>query len=301
MSIKEVALALGGGGIRGIAHIGVIRCLEDHGYVIKAVAGTSAGGLVGSVYAAGYSTQEIEKAARNLSKNPSFKRTSHDKPSLLGVSGITKMLLDMLGETNIEDFPIPFVATAVSLSSGHEIMLNKGKAVDAVLATIAIPGILPVQEIDGKILMDGGVLDPVPVKAVRGLDPSLPILAVILYQKPTDHKDSLVPLPFTNVFPSTVIEQISKLRLVEALKIFARSVEVATQKLSEFSLIMDKPDVVIAPQVGHYALLDQVDPDALIEEGYRATLAVLPKVEKACSGLKSLQRRIRYGASLPEK
>lgn len=215
-------------------------------------------------------------------------------PSLLGVSGITKMLLSMLGDKKIEDFPIPFVATAVSVNSGKEIILNKGKAVDAVLSTIAIPGILPVQEIGGKILMDGGVLDPVPVKAARWLDPSLPIVAVVLHDKPENFNIKDAPIPLSEVIPSSVIGQISKLRVVEALIIFSRSVEVSTERLSELNLILDKPNIIVRPQVGHYNLLDKVDPDALINAGIQAIRPHIKQLEKACASHQALKRRLRF-------
>lgn len=292
--MKEIALALGGGGIRGIAHIGVIRCLEAHGFSIRAIAGTSAGGLVGTAFAAGYSTAEIEAAARELSLHPNFKRSPHDKPSLIGAAGITKLLIEMLGEKKIEEFPIPFVATAVSVKTGEEIFLNKGKAVDAVLSTIAIPGILPIQEIDGTMLMDGGVLDPVPVSAARWLNPNLPIVAVILHDKQIAQLPDRVPLPIPEVIPTPIVEQLSKLRVVEAMKIFTRSVEVCTQRLSELNLILDKPDIIVRPKVGQFNLFEKVDPKELIEKGEEAMLPLLEKAEKACEFYHSLVRRMRY-------
>ncbi len=295
--MMDIVIALGGGGVRGIAHIGVIRCLQENGFKICGVAGTSAGGLVGSVFAAGFSTQEIESAARNLNTARSFRRNPEDKPSLLGVSGISNMLFEMLGDKKIEDFDIPFVATAVSLRNGNEIVLNKGKAVDAVLATIAVPGVLPIHEVGGKVLMDGGVLDPVPVTSARWLNPSLPIVAVVLHQKSKEYDPDNLPLPFAVPGPSSVIERLSKVRLVEALKIFARSVEITTEKLSELRLIIDKPDVIIRPSVGNYNLLDKVDPDKLIKKGKIATLAALPEIEKACSSMSTIKRRLRYGSS----
>lgn len=295
--MREIIIALGGGGVRGIAHIGAIRCLQDNGFKIRGVAGTSAGGLVGSVFAAGFSTAEIEKAAYSLSRNNWYRRQPQDRPSLLGVSGISNKLLEMLGDKNIEDFDIPFVATAVSLSSGNEIILNKGKAVDAVLATIAIPGVLPIREVGGKVLMDGGVLDPVPVIAARRLNPSLPIIAIVLHKKSKEYDPDNLPLPFPVPGPSSVIDRLSKIRLVEALKIFARSVEITTEKLSELRLILDKPDVIIRPMVGNYNLLDKVDPDKLIKEGEIATLTALPEIEKACSRMSTIKRRLRYGSS----
>jgi len=291
---KEIALALGGGGIRGIAHIGVIRCLEEHGFKVRAVVGTSAGGLVGSVYAAGYSIEAIAQAARDLAMHPSFKRSPDDKPSLLGAASVTKLLIEMLGEQNIEEFPIPFVATAVSVKSGEEFLLNKGSAVNAVLSTIAIPGILPIQEINGVTLMDGGVLDPVPVKAARWLNPKLPIVAVVLHDKSIEAMPDRIPLPLPEVLPYPIKEQLSKLRIVEAIKIFSRSVEVCTQRLSELNLMLDKPDVIIRPKVGHFNLFGKVNPDELIQKGYEATMPMIAQLMRACGLYKTFVRALKF-------
>jgi NTE family protein len=293
--VKDITLALGGGGIRGVAHIGVVRVLESHGFKIKAIAGTSAGGIFGAAYAAGFNSQEIEELAKNFAENPRFKRHSSDRPSLLGVDGIYKILAELLGEKTIEELPVPFVTTAVSIDAGKEIIISKGKVVDAVLATIAIPGVLPSQEIGGKILMDGGVLDPVPVKAARWLIPSLPVVAVVLHKKPENFQDSSKHLPFTIPIPSTIIEQITKLRLVEALTIFTRSAEVSSNRLSDLNLIIDQPDVTISPLVGQYNLLDKVNASDLIHAGEIAAELMIPQLEKACRNSQLIRRRLKYG------
>jgi NTE family protein len=293
--VKDITLALGGGGIRGVAHIGVVRVLVSHGFKIKAIAGTSAGGIFGAAYAAGFNSQEIEELAKNFAENPRFKRHSSDRPSLLGVDGIYKILAELLGKKTIEELPVPFVTTAVSIDAGKEIIISKGKVVDAVLATIAIPGVLPSQEIGGKILMDGGVLDPVPVKAARWLIPSLPVVAVVLHKKPENFQDSSKHLPFTIPIPSTIIEQITKLRLVEALTIFTRSVEVSSNRLSDLNLIIDQPDVTIAPLVGQYNLLDKVNASDLIHAGEIAAELMIPQLEKACRNSQLIRRRLKYG------
>jgi len=121
---KEVLLALGGGGLRGIAHLGVIRCLLDHDYVIKGIAGTSAGGLIGGMYASGASFEEIDLAIEHFSANPSFKRRSADSGSLIGTLGLEEVFPEALRDKNIEDFPIRFVATAVDLYTGREIVIK---------------------------------------------------------------------------------------------------------------------------------------------------------------------------------
>src|SRR5574338_1118290 len=104
----DITLALGGGGIKGIAHIGVIECLENAGYHIKSVAGTSVGGLIGAVYAAGYSPREILALAEGLNQDKLYTRRPGDGPSLMGYSGLVDVLVDVLADAQFSDLKIPF-------------------------------------------------------------------------------------------------------------------------------------------------------------------------------------------------
>jgi len=289
----EITLALGGGGVRGVAHIGVLRALENHGFQIKAIAGTSAGGLVGAVYAAGFSTEKIEKTVNEMNANRSFWHQSNDQPSLLGLSGITKILSELLADRTFDELKIPFAATAVSLYSGEEIILTKGKVINAVLATIAVPGVFPSQEIGGRILIDGGVLDPVPVQVARWMRPDLPVVAVMLHKTPEGWVPDELPLPISIPGPSSIVERLTKLRPVEALKIFTRSIEVSSKHLSELSMQVHKPEVIITPRVGHIGLLQNIDAEEMIREGMIATEEVLTQIESEANWMKKLQRRVK--------
>ena len=289
----EITLALGGGGVRGVAHIGVLRALENHGFKIKAIAGTSAGGLVGAVYAAGFSTEKIEKAVNEMDENRSFWHHSGDSPSLLGISGIANKLSELLGDLTFDELKIPFAATAVSLHSGKEIILTKGKVIDAVLATIAIPGVFPSQKIGGRVLIDGGVLDPVPVQVARWLNPDLPVVAVMLHKTPEDWEPQELPLPLTIPGPAPLVDRLSKLRPVQALKIFSRSIEVSSKHLSELSMQIFKPEVIITPCVGHIGIMQDINIKDLIQEGVDATEKTLTEIESEANWMKKLQRRVK--------
>ncbi len=289
----EISLALGGGGVRGVAHIGVIRSLENHGFKIRAIAGTSAGGLIGAVYAAGFSTEKIEKYVKDMDENRSFWHHADDRPSLLGISGITKILSELLADRTIDELDIPFAATAVSLHTGKEIILTKGKVIDAVLATIAIPGVFPSQEIGGQVLVDGGVLDPVPVQVARWLCPNLPVIAVMLHKTPEDWEAKELPLPMPIPGPAPLVERLSKLRPVEALKIFTRSIEVSSKHLSELSMKIYKPEVVITPCVGHIGIMQNIDINEVIQEGIDATEMTLNSIKSEATWMKKLQRRVK--------
>lgn len=290
----EISLALGGGGVRGIAHIGVLRALEKHGFEVKAIAGTSAGGLVGAVYAAGFSTDEIEAAFKEMDENRSFQRKPDDKPSLLGMSGITKKLSEMLADRTFDELKITFAATAVSLHSGKEIILRKGKVIDAVQATIAIPGVFPSQEIGGRVLIDGGVLDPVPVRVARWLQPELPVVAVMLHKVPDDCDDDDIPLPIAIPGPTSIVERLSQLRPVQAFKIFTRSMEVTSKHLSEISMQLYKPEVVISPLVGNVGILQSINIGELIQTGMEATEETINTIKSEANWMKRIQRKVKH-------
>ena len=290
----EISLALGGGGVRGVAHIGVLRALENHGFKIKAIAGTSAGGLVGAVYAAGFSTEKIEATVNQMDNNRSFNRQEDDHPSLLGLSSVTDQLSNLLGDTTFDELEIPFAATAVSLNSGREIILRKGKIIDAVLATIAVPGVFPSQKIGGRVLVDGGVLDPVPVQVARWLRPDLPVVAVMLHKTPEGWSPEDDDLPFHIPGPSSIVEALSKLRPVQAFKIFSRSIEVASKQLTELSMQLCEPEVIIAPPVGHIGLLQNINIVEMIEAGMTATEAAMNQIKEEANWMKKIQRKVKH-------
>lgn len=293
----EITLALGGGGIKGIAHIGVIDYLEKAGFTIHAIAGTSAGGLVGSIYAAGYKPDEILNLIETMSHENFYARRNGDAPSLIGYAGLAKTLVEVLGESSFSDLKIPFACTAVDTVTSQEVYLNEGRVLDAVLATLAFPGVFP-PKIRGKAeLVDGSILDPVPVSLARRMAPRLPVVAVALNaaqeewaSNPEFNKLPTVPLPI----PSPIVEGFSRMRLGQALRIFLQSMDISARMLTELRLEMDKPDVIIRPDVHQYGMMDMVDPGDLIKRGYRAAEVASFQLQEAFSWHNSLRRNFRH-------
>ena len=288
--MKEVVLALGGGGVKGHAHIGVLRALDREGLRIRAIAGTSAGGLWGSFYAAGFKPDEIERRMKAINTDTLYGRKPEDGPSMLGLLGVEKLLNETLGDLQFEDLSIPFAVTAVDIDTAQQVIIDKGRVSEAVLATIAVPGIFPPRKVDGKVLIDGGVLDPVPVALARKLAPKTPILAVVLspaideWVQPTPPR-LLESLPFISTY-------IGRLRIAKAFNVFMRSVDIGGAMLTELRLNIDQPDVIIRPAVPHIGLLDEVDVSEVALLGEQATIRAMSEIRRAVSWRAWFSRQI---------
>lgn len=162
-----VSLVLGSGGARGLAHIGVIHVLEERGYSISSIAGCSVGALVGGIYAAG-KLREYEEWVRKLTK--------FDMVNLMDIAwvggGLVKgdkiinRMRDLVGDCQIEELPIPFTAVATELQSGREVWLNEGPLFDAIRSSCSLPIFFTPAKYREKMLVDGGVVNPVPIAPV---------------------------------------------------------------------------------------------------------------------------------------
>lgn len=164
MSAKTISLVLGSGGARGLAHIGVIEVLEERGYEIRAIAGTSMGAVIGGIYAAG----ELDTYVRWVS---ALSRTDVVRliDPTLSRSGLVKgeriinALRELIGERAIEELPIAFTAVATDVLAQREVWLRHGPLFDAIRASISIPTLFTPYRLHGRLLLDGGLLNPVPV------------------------------------------------------------------------------------------------------------------------------------------
>ena len=281
---REVAVALGGGGARGLAHIGVLAELERAGYHIGALAGTSIGGVIASLYAAGQSPAEIGAWAESAWGGGLF-RLHPSSGGLLGIDRIRHVLEKGLADRTFKDVRCPLALTAVDLETGSEIIMTEGRLVDAVLATIALPGIFPPRLLGAIRLVDGGVIDPVPVGPVRSLH-SGPVVAVVLSSKPgaPPGRSALEIMPAFGV--------VSHLRVGQALQVFGRSFEIASRLFADLRLQMDRPEVIVRPQVDGIGILDTPRPGPVIDAGRAAMARELVSLDR-WFGLGGTIRRMR--------
>lgn len=285
----DITLALGGGGSKGNSHIGVIRRLEQEGFRINAVAGTSFGGLVAVFYSLGYTPDEMEELFASRDQSQLYGHVSNHGSSLLGLAGTTTWLEEVLGERTFDDLRVPCILTAADLNSGKEVLLSKGPLVEAILATIALPGILPVRRIGDLELVDGGTLDPVPVAPARSLSPRLPVVAVVLtIQMGVPAQTWNIPLPEN--LPLRLIARVGRMRYGQALDVFLRSLDMVTRAVTEYRLQVDKPEIIVRPQVNYIDTLDRVDVHEVVRKGEEAVDAVLPELKRLFSWQKRWRR-----------
>ncbi|HEY6028291.1 MAG TPA: patatin-like phospholipase family protein, partial [Pseudolabrys sp.] len=180
MTRPTIGLALGGGAARGFAHIGVMRVLAAHGIVPDVIVGTSIGAVVGGCYAA-QQLDALEDWARSLNIRSvmSYLDINLSGSGLITGNHLAKMLEAGLHDTRIDELSTRFAAIATEFNTGHEIWLTRGRLVEAMRASYALPGIFPPVRIGGRWLVDGALVNPVPVSAARALGARL-VIAVNL-------------------------------------------------------------------------------------------------------------------------
>lgn len=178
MKHQDILLALGGGGARGIAHVGILRTLEDAGYRVRGIAGTSIGSVIGGLYCAN-SLDRYEEFLKELDVGSIIRLMDLRLPvrGLMGGRRIESHLRKLSGGQRIEELPLPFISVATELTEGTEVRLAHGDLALAMRASYAIPGFFSPVLVGGKWLVDGGVSTPVPVLAAASLA-KLPVVAV---------------------------------------------------------------------------------------------------------------------------
>lgn len=236
-----IGLALGGGGARGLAHVGVLRVLEREGIPITHIAGTSMGGLLGALYAGGVSLEAMEEELDRLDDfSALFRLFDLSIVGGLSVKGarIYEYLARLLGpELQFSDLRLPFAAVAVDLNTGREVILREGRVAEAVRASISIPGVFVPYSLDPHLMIDGGVLDNVPVDAARllGVGPVAAVDVLPAYGGPAAGDSAEVAQLMPNL-PLMRKETWATLMIM-------------ISALTEYRLRDNPPDVLIRPRI----------------------------------------------------
>lgn len=257
---RSVALVLGAGGARGLAHIGVIEELLARGYRLAAIAGSSMGALVGGIHAAGR-LREYRDWACALDRSDVIRLLDFavGHPGLIKGERVIAAMQDLVGDHRIEDLPLPFVAVATDLSNQREVWLARGRLFDAIRASIAIPMMFTPHRLDGRDLVDGGLLAPVPIAATRLFSADL-VIAVDANAQATTSPPRVPQAgqaaPVERV-PDSLSARVHAWfdRLMEGksdtatqpglLDLMSRALDTIHARMSQMQLALDPPDVLI--------------------------------------------------------
>ena len=295
----NIGLALGSGSARGWAHIGVINALTDQGIVLDIVCGTSVGSLVG----ASYVSDNLEKLADWVCSLTKFEtaRFFEISPSLNGFVNTERLRLFLneyvaRDDAFIEDLGKRYAAVATELETGREVWLMKGPVLEAVWSSISLPGLFPAIKNNGKWLVDGGLVNPVPVSVCRALGADI-VIAVNLngdivgkhFQKPkilikkeknqgvVGKISGLVAEYTASIFAPAKVED-QPPNLFEAI---AGSVNITQDRITRSRMAGDPPDILLSPRVSHIGLLEFYRANEAINEGKECVRRMLPAIQHA--------------------
>ena len=298
-----IGLALGGGAARGFAHIGVIRTLEAHGIVPDVIVGTSIGAVVGGCYAA-KEMDNLDKWARTLTVRGvlGYLDISLSGSGLIGGGHLAAQLEGGLKESRVEDLPIRFAAIATEFNTGHEIWLTRGRLSDALRASYSLPGIFPPVLIGGRWLVDGALVNPVPVSAARALGARLVIAVnlnsdlfgrgtIIANHGPDENETAPEPAKvngFRRMFSGerSLRRQFFGRRGRPGLPtVMVEAFNVMQDRITRARLAGDPPDVLISPRLGGIGWFDFHRAAEAVEIGNEATTKALDAVSEAVTAL----------------
>jgi NTE family protein len=298
-----IGLALGGGAARGFAHIGVLRKLLEHGIVPDVIVGTSIGAVVGGCYAA-KEMDNLEVWARTLTVRGvlSYLDISLSGSGLIGGGHLASQLDSGLKDTRIDDLPIRFAAIATEFNTGHEIWLTRGRLSDALRASYALPGIFPPVLIGGRWLVDGALVNPVPVSAARALGARL-VIAVnlnadlfgrgtIIASHGSDDSDLISAQTKPNGLRGMFTGERSLRRQFFGRRgrpglptVMVEAFNVMQDRITRARLAGDPPDVLISPRLGGIGWFDFHRAAEAIAIGTEAAEKAMSSVSEAVTAL----------------
>ncbi len=281
---QPIALALGGGSARGWAHIGVLRALNEANIKISMIAGTSIGALVGGCYLAG-KLDELEEFARSLTRRRMFNLMdiTFRGSGLFGGMKLDRKLHQHLDGLNIDDLPCPYVAVATELRTGHEIWLSTGSLIMAMRASYALPGVFEPIRYDHRLLVDGALVNPVPVSVCRAYEQQLVLAvnlnydqfgraAVVKYTSPARAGQEDIVSPQVGV-----ISHESRLGITGVMM---DAFNIIQDRISRARMAGDPPDIALMPSIGHIGLTEFHRAAETIDIGYQETRKQLENIER---------------------
>jgi len=279
----KIALALGGGAARGWAHIGVLRALDEDGIEIGMIAGTSIGALVGGCYLAG-KLDELEEFARSLTmrRMVGFLDFVIGGGGLLGGMRLSKRMREHLSDIQIEDLDRPFTAVATEISTGHEVWIHSGSLSTAIHASYALPGIFQPVDCNGRTLVDGALVNPVPVSVCRAHEAPLVIAVNLhydLYGRSAVVKHSASKKPH-DLTAQSVPDPNDRTTRLGVANVMVEAFNIIQDRISRARLAGDPPDLLLMPRLSDIGLSEFHRASEAIDRGYEETKSKLSEIRR---------------------
>ncbi|NLB54359.1 MAG: patatin [Lentisphaerae bacterium] len=295
---KKIGLALGSGSARGWAHLGVLQALKEWGVPIHYIAGTSIGAFAGAFYAAG-KVEALFDLALSLDWKKAagfFLEVTFPKSGIIDGKKVSELIRQHFHETRIEDLPLPFCAVAVDVLSGERIVLSEGDLTEAIRASISVPGIFTPVKTGSHLLVDGGLVDPVPAGLARSMGADRVIAVDLncdkLAHKKLEHDLKMQRDDYTSKIKEKIRDAVNerleksdsslvsgirdwlgKTEMPSIFEIIGNSIRIMEKEITTSCLRRQKPDVLITPHLGEIGFMDFHLSDYIIQQGYEAALA----------------------------
>jgi len=273
----KVGLALGGGAAKGLAHIGVLDVLEKENVPIDMIAGTSAGALIGALSACGRSAKEMEGIVRRWDWKQRAQMIDLSLPKSGFIVGrkVTDFLKSVIGDASFSDLKKPFACVATDIITGEEIVIDQGSVLEAVRASISLPVIFTVVKKKGRYLVDGGLVDPVPVDILKKMGTDFIIAVNVLSYLDNTRERVYIEDP--------AIENAPQSKEPNLFSILMKMVSISTSQVIEDSL--KGVDVVIEPKVEHIGLADFHRAEESILAGGLAAIDAIQEIKSKLAAL----------------
>ena len=262
----KVGLALGGGGARGFAHLGVIRAMRQLGIQIHCISGTSIGAIIGGAVAAG-----VEHAANRWVNAPDWKKlpsvfVEFCRPwkGLIRGRKIERFLREIIPSGSFSDLKMPFAVVATDYNNGDEVVLQSGAVHTAIRASMSIPGVFDPVEVNGRVLVDGGLVNPVPVDVCRSLGADIVIAVDINANRARFAQRSMSDVTIFDAFDAMFT--------------------ICTNRITQARLRDAPPDLLICPELRDIMMLDFRDVRELVAQGYEYTMLRREEIKRIASG-----------------
>ncbi|HEX78691.1 MAG TPA: patatin family protein [Dehalococcoidia bacterium] len=272
MKKEKVGLALGGGGARGVAHIGVLEILEKSSIPIDMIAGTSAGAAVGAIYAQGKGTDGLKKLAKNWNWIQRAQTVDLALPHSGFIAGgrIKKLLKSIIGDVSFDDLKTPFACVATDILTGEEVVIDRGSVLEAVRASISVPVIFSIVKYGGRHLVDGGLVNPVPVSVLKAMGADF-VIAVNV----TPRLDRNTKAVYLNESDTKIVPKVKEPNI---FSVIMKTFSITNSQLVEASL--KGADVIIEPRMTGIGMADFSHAEKCITEGSTAAIDAVLEIKR---------------------